>query len=92
MSHVSALPPASSSSVLEETATEATQYALATLSSFPGLLEQLDGVDVTVGAVSAAALTRILYKAYRSGTLQHLFFWAPRLCRKRGANAVEKGD
>jgi len=57
MSHVSALPRAPSSSVLEESAAEATQFALATLESFPSVFEKLDAGDaavVTLGAVVAA--------------------------------------
>ena len=85
MSHVSALPVASSPSVLEEMATEATQYALATLSSVPFALEQLDAVDATVGVVGAAAISRIVYRAYASGALTTALQWLPLLgkCRRR---------
>lgn len=85
MSHVSALPVASSPSMLEETATEATQYALATLSSMPSALESLDAVDATVGVVGAAAVSRLLYRAYTSGALTAALQWLPivKNCRRR---------
>lgn len=87
MSHVSALPAASSPSVLEETATEATQYAIATLSSFPYAFERLDALDATVGAVGFAAAARVLYKAYTSGAISTALQWLPLLGRCRRAKA-----
>lgn len=61
MSHVSALPRAPSTSVLEESAAEATQFALATLESIPGVFDSMDAGDVAVGALGAAVVLRAAY-------------------------------
>ena len=58
MSHVSALPRAPSASVLEESAAEATQFALATLESFPSVFEKLDAGDAAVVTLGAAVVAR----------------------------------
>lgn len=63
MSHVSALPRAPSTSVLEESAVEATQFALATLESFPSLFERFDAGDAAVGALGVAVVARAAYAA-----------------------------
>jgi len=68
MSHVSALPRAPSTSGFEESAVEATQFALATLESFPSLLEHLDAGDAAVGALGAAVVARAAYAALVGST------------------------
>lgn len=61
MSHVSALPRSSPASVLEESAAEATQFALATLESFPSLFDEFDAGDAAVGALGIAVVARAAY-------------------------------
>ena len=83
MSHVSALPRAPSASVLEESAVEATQFALATLKSFPSLFEELDAGDAAVGVLGVAVFARAaLSAASASGSLSSaaailLARWSP---------------
>ncbi len=82
MSHVSALPRAPSASVLEESAVEATQFALATLESFPSLFEGLDAGDAAVGALGVAVVARAAFSAASaSGSLSSaawaLARWSP---------------
>ena len=70
MSHVSALPRTSSASVLEESAAGATQFALATLESFPSLFEGLDAGDAAVGVLGVAVAARAAFSvASASGSL-----------------------
>ena len=52
MSHVTALPAHTPPSALEETATEATQFALTTLQQVPSLLAQADALDAAVGVAT----------------------------------------
>jgi hypothetical protein len=52
MSHVTALPALTQPSALEETATEATQFALSTLQQVPSLLARADALDAAVGVAA----------------------------------------
>ena len=77
MSHVSALPEASSSG-LDETAVEAAQYALKTLSDN---FFKTDAFDATVRIVGVAAMARIMYSALQHanafgsvGSVEHFHF------------------
>ena len=90
MSHVSALPVAAPPGVVEATA-EATQFALATLTtSFPGVWEHLDAADAVVGAVGLAAVGRVAFHAYRSGGWRALLGWGGRFpgCRRAPTHAA----
>jgi len=82
MSHVSALPRAPPASVLEESAVEATQFALATLESFPSLFEHMDAGDAAVGALGVAVVARAAYSvatasASLSSAAALLARWSP---------------
>ena len=80
MSHVSALPRAPSASVLEESAAEATQFALATLESFPSVFEKLDAGDAAVVTLGAVVVARAAFSAVAGGfALTGLTSWLPRL-------------
>jgi len=68
MSHVSALPQAPSTSVIEDNVVEATQFALATLESFPSVLDALDAGDAAVGALGVIVVARTIYAALASGS------------------------
>lgn len=86
MSHVSALPRAPAASVLEESAVEATQFALATLESFPSLFEGLDAGDAAVGALAVAVVARAAYTVVSTtawGRGWSLLKWLSALQRKR---------
>ena len=76
MSHVSALPRAPSASVLEESAVEATQFALATLESFPSVFDKMDAGDAAVGALGVAVVLRAAYTALAGNTTSPLSFSA----------------
>jgi hypothetical protein len=52
MSHVTALPALAPPSALEETATEATQFALTALQRVPHLLARADALDAAVGVAA----------------------------------------
>lgn len=73
MSHVSALPRTPSASVLEsvleESAVEATQFALATLESFPSVFENMDAGDAAVVTLGAAVVARTAYSVLVGGTI-----------------------
>lgn len=89
MSHVSALPVSEPASVVDATA-EATQFALATLTtSFPAMWEYLDAVDAVVGFVGLAAVGRIAVGAYKTGTTWSFPRWGGVACRKTPACSVE---
>ena len=62
MSHVSALP-SDTAGVAEATA-DATEFALATLSAVPSLLQHVDVVDAVVGVVGLAALGRLALQTF----------------------------
>ena len=88
MSHVSALPRAPSASVLEESAVEATQFALATLESFPSLFERFDAGDAAVGALGVAVVARAAYSVVGAGgpfsrVATALLRWLPFLSKTR---------
>ena len=87
MSHVSALPRAPSASVLEESAAEATQFALATLESFPSVFEKLDAGDAAVVTLGAVVVARAAFSAVAGGFAltggTGLTSWLPRLLRLR---------
>ena len=86
MSHVSALPRAPSASVLEESAAEATQFALATLESFPSVFEKLDAGDAAVVTLGAVVVARAAFSAVAGGFALSgtgLTSWLPRLLRLR---------
>lgn len=88
MSHVSALPRAPPASVLEESAVEATQFALATLESFPSLFERFDAGDAAVGALGVAVVARAAYAALSLpawGQSWSLLKWSSLLLRSKRA-------
>ena len=67
MSHVSALPQAPSTSVIEDNVVEATQFALATLESFPSVLDAMDAGDAAVSALGVIVVARAVYAALAGG-------------------------
>lgn len=88
MSHVSALPRAPSTSVLEESAADATQFALETFESFPSVFENMDAGDAAVGALGVAVVARAAYSVVAaggplSGAATALLRWLPFLGKTR---------
>lgn len=77
MSHVSALPV--SKPGLDESAAEAAQYAL---QAFSYGFQEIDIVDAAVGAVSAAAVLRVVYLAAKHPSSVNLLQRAVSLLRR----------
>ena len=77
MSHVSALPVSKPS--LDETAAEAAQYAL---QAFSYGFHEIDVMDATVCAVSAAAVFRVLYLAAKHPSSVYLLQRALNLLKR----------
>lgn len=78
MSHVSALPVSTPS--LDESAAEAAQYAL---QAFSYGFREIDVMDATVCAVSAAALLRVVYLAAKHPSSFHLLQRALALLKRK---------